>query len=163
MTEETGRKDAMAVEEILAVLPHRYPFLLVDRILEVGPDRILGLKNVTINEPYFPGHVPGQPVMPGVLIVEAMAQVAACLILNRPHLRGRLAYFAGIDRCRFRRPVFPGDTLRIEVEMRAVRGRIGKVWAVARVEEQVVAEGELTFALPPEATWGADGRDEGAS
>lgn len=136
------------LEEILAILPHRYPFLLVDRILEVADRRVVGIKNVTINEPFFPGHVPGFPVMPGVLIVEAMAQVGACMILSAPELRGRLAYLVGIDRCRFRRPVVPGDTLTMDVELRALRGRVGKIWAVARVGDEVAAEAEITFALP---------------
>ena len=152
---------ALDIRQILAILPHRYPFLLVDRILEVTEGRIVGIKNVTINEPFFIGHVPGQPVMPGVLIVEAMAQVAACLLLNRPHLRGRLAYFAGIDRCRFRRPVRPGDVLRIEIEVRALRARVGKVWGVARVGDEVAAEGELTFALPEEEGPSAKSQEDG--
>lgn len=143
-----GEGPRLEAAQILAILPHRYPFLLVDRILEMDDRRIVGIKNVTINEPFFAGHIPGQPVMPGVLIIEAMAQVAACLIQQRPALRGRLVYLAGIDRCRFRRIVLPGDTLRIEVEMRALRGRIGKVWATARVGEEPAAEAEITFALP---------------
>lgn len=151
-------EDAFGPVDILAILPHRYPFLLVDRILEMGDHRVVGIKNVTFNEPFFPGHVPGQPVMPGVLIVEAMAQVGACLILNRPGLRGRLPYIAGIDKCRFRRPVLPGDTMRIEAEVKALRGRIGKVWAVARVDGEVAAEGELVFALPRDAV--EEGQEE---
>lgn len=139
---------SMGITEILTVIPHRYPFLLVDRVLEAGPDRIVALKNVSINEPHFVGHFPGAPVMPGVLIVEALAQAAACLILNRDDLRGRIPYLAGIDRFRFRRPVVPGDALRLEVEVKAIRGRIGKVWGQVLVADQLVAEGELTFALP---------------
>lgn len=152
---------ALDIRQILAILPHRYPFLLVDRILEVTERRVVGLKNVTINEPFFVGHVPGQPVMPGVLIVEAMAQVAGCLLLNRPDLRGRLVYFAGIDRCRFRRLVLPGDTLRIEIELQALRGRVCKTWGVARVGDEVAAEGELTFALPEEEQPSAKGQEDG--
>jgi len=145
-------------DEILAILPHRYPFLLVDRILEMVGTRVVGVKNVSFNEPFFPGHVPGQPVMPGVMIVEAMAQVAACLILNRPGLRGRLPYFAGIDKCRFRRPVIPGDSLRIEAEIKALRGRVGKVWAIAQVDGELAAEAELAFALPRDIEENAERR-----
>ncbi len=145
----------LSLAEIMKILPHRYPFLLVDRISEIGDRHIVGIKNVTINEPYFPGHIPGQPVMPGVLVVEAMAQVGACLIQHAPHLRGRLAYLAGIDRCRFRRPVVPGDTLRIEVEVRTLRGSLGKAWCVARVGDEVAAEAEITFALPEAGRAGA--------
>src|SRR3972149_305474 len=144
----------LSLDEILAILPHRYPFLLVDRIIEVEERRVVGIKNVTINEPFFPGHIPGFPVMPGVLVVEAMAQVGgrpgggASCFLNPPHRGARLAYLAGIDRCRFRRPVVPGDTLRIDVELRALRGRLGKIWGVARVGDEVAAEAEISFALP---------------
>src|SRR3972149_3211443 len=137
----------LSLDEILAILPHRYPFLLVDRIIEVEERRVVGIKNVTINEPFFPGHIPGFPVMPGVLVVEAMARVGACLLLNPPQLRGRLAYLAGIDRCRFRRPVVPGDTLRIDVELRALRGRLGKIWGGARVGDEGAAGGGSRFAL----------------
>ncbi len=137
-------------EEIVAILPHRYPFLLVDRIIEIGDRHIVGIKNVTINEHYFQGHIPGHPVMPGVLVVEAMAQVGGCLILHAPEMRGRLIYLVGIDRCRFRRPIVPGDTLRIEVELRALRGSVGKAWCVARVGDDIAAEAEIAFALPDE-------------
>jgi 3-hydroxyacyl-[acyl-carrier-protein] dehydratase len=136
------------IKGILDLLPHRYPFLLVDRILEVeGDRRVVGIKNVTINEPYFQGHFPRHPIMPGVLIVEAMAQVGAALILNRPELSGKMAYFAAIDKVRFRRPVTPGDQLVLEAELVAMKGRVGKLRTTARVEGQVVAEGELTFSL----------------
>lgn len=134
--------------EIQRVLPHRYPFLLVDRIIEVEPGRrAVGLKCVTINEPFFQGHFPGNPVMPGVLILEAMAQVCAFVALEAPEGRGRLALLAAVDRARFRRPVVPGDQLRIEVELIRTRGNIGRVVCSASVGERPVADAELTFAL----------------
>lgn len=136
------------IEEIRGVLPHRYPFLLVDRILELEPGhRAVGLKNVTINEEFFEGHFPGHAVMPGVLIVEAMAQVAGVLLLSMTGNEGKLAYFGGMDNVRFRRPVFPGDTVVTEVELLKVKGNIGRVRAVAKVDGQIVTEGELVFAL----------------
>jgi 3-hydroxyacyl-[acyl-carrier-protein] dehydratase len=138
----------MDIGEILKVIPHRYPFLLVDRILEVEPGRrAVGLKQVTINEPFFQGHFPGYPIMPGVLIVEALAQVGAIAVLSLPENRGKLALFAGIDNFRFRRPVVPGDSLRLEVELVRMRGTVGKGQARALVDGQVVADGELMFAL----------------
>jgi 3-hydroxyacyl-[acyl-carrier-protein] dehydratase len=103
----------LEAEEIQQILPHRYPFLLVDRILEVGEDYAVGIKNVTQNEPFFPGHFPGRPLMPGVLIVEAMAQVGAVALLSQPANKGKLALFAGIDKVRFKRPVRPGDVLEV--------------------------------------------------
>jgi 3-hydroxyacyl-[acyl-carrier-protein] dehydratase len=136
------------VEDIRALLPHRYPLLLVDRILEVEPgERIVGLKNVTINEPFFNGHFPGQAVMPGVLIVESMAQVAGLMILLMPEHRGKLAYIGAIENARFRRPVVPGDTLLIEASVVKLRSAIGKVRMVARVGNEIAAECDLTFAL----------------
>lgn len=135
------------INEIQKILPHRYPFLLVDKILEVGDDKIVGLKNVTVNEPFFQGHFPGHPVMPGVLIVEAMAQVGAVWILGKPEYQGKIAFFARIDNVRFRQEVFPGDQLKMEVEVIKVRGKIGKAAGKAFVDGNLVAEAEFTFAI----------------
>jgi 3-hydroxyacyl-[acyl-carrier-protein] dehydratase len=141
-------KPLLDVEDIRALLPHRFPMLLVDRVLELTPgERIIGLKNVTINEPYFNGHFPGQAIMPGVLILEAMAQVAGLMILSLPTHRGKLAFIGGIDNVRFRRPVVPGDTLVTEANVVKIRGAIGKVRMVARVGNEPVAECEMTFAV----------------
>lgn len=138
----------LSAQDIQAIIPHRYPFLLVDRIVELEPGlRAVGLKNVTINEPFFQGHFPGQPIMPGVLIVEALAQVGAVALLSLPQNRGRIVFFAGIDGFRFRKPVLPGDTLRLEVSLTKQRGPVGKGTARAQVGGVTVAEGELTFAL----------------
>lgn len=134
--------------DIQKILPHRYPFLLVDKILEAIPgQRAVGIKNVTINEPFFQGHFPGRPIMPGVLIVEALAQVGAVAVLSAPENQGKLAVFTGIDNMRFKRQVVPGDTLRLEVEMTRVRGPVGKGTATATVDGKVAATGELMFAL----------------
>lgn len=136
------------INQIKEIIPHRYPFLLVDRILEVEEaQRAIGIKNVTANEEFFNGHFPGYPVMPGVLIVEALAQVGAVAMLKKEENRGRLAFFAGIDNCRFKRQVKPGDQLRLEVEMTRVRGAIGKGKGTATVDGELVCEAELTFAL----------------
>ncbi|GEC91592.1 MULTISPECIES: 3-hydroxyacyl-ACP dehydratase FabZ [Brevibacillus] len=137
--------DIMQIQEII---PHRYPFLLVDRIeeLELGK-KAVGVKNVTINEPFFQGHFPGYPVMPGVLIVEALAQVGAVAMLSMEEHQGKIGLFAGIDEFRFKDQVKPGDTLVLEVELTRVRGTVGKGHGRALVNGKVVAEGGLMFAL----------------
>lgn len=138
----------LSTTEIQEILPHRYPFLLVDRIIEIEPmKRAVGIKNVTMNEPFFQGHFPGHPVMPGVLLMEAMAQVGGVAMLYPEENRGKLAFFAGADRVKFRRPVVPGDQVRMVAELIKVRGNMGKIWAQAFVDEQLVAEGEFLFAL----------------
>lgn len=138
----------MDIKEIMEVLPHRYPFLLVDRIEEVVPGtKAVGIKNVSANEPYFQGHFPGFPVMPGVLVIEAMAQVGAVAVLSMPDFAGKLALFAGIDKARFRRQVVPGDVLRLEVELLKVRSSLGKGKATATVDGATVAEAEIMFAI----------------
>ncbi|MBI2305067.1 MAG: 3-hydroxyacyl-ACP dehydratase FabZ [Chloroflexi bacterium] len=140
----------LEIRDIQKIIPHRWPFLLVDRIVEMEAGvRAVGIKNVTFNEPFFQGHFPSQPIMPGVLIVEALAQVGAVAILSKLQNQGQIVLFAGIDNFRFRKPVVPGDTLRLEVRLTKVRGPVGKGEAQAQVEGKTVAEGELTFALAP--------------
>jgi len=142
----------MDVREILRRLPHRYPMLMVDRVVEFEPGkRAVGIKNVTITEPFFTGHYPDLPILPGVLILEAMAQVGGiCLMPEEGHQavagEALVPLFTGVDSARFRRPVTPGDQLRIEVTVLRVRGTIGKIAAEATVDGQVVAEAELMFA-----------------
>lgn len=133
------------VRKILELLPHRYPFLLVDRILEVhGTERIVGLKNVTFNEQFFQGHFPGHPVMPGVLIVEAMAQTGGMLLMEQiPDRATKTVYFMSLDNVKFRKPVVPGDQLRMDVQMLQFRGKIAKMKGVATVDGKVVAEAEM--------------------
>jgi 3-hydroxyacyl-[acyl-carrier-protein] dehydratase len=135
-------------KQIQDIIPHRFPFLLVDRIEEIDwGTRAVGVKNVTINEPFFQGHFPDYPVMPGVLIVEALAQVGAVALLGLEENRGKIAFFAGINKVRFKRQVKPGDTLRLEVEVGKVRRSIGTGTATATVDGDVAAQGELMFAI----------------
>ncbi len=137
------------IREIVRNLPHRYPFLLVDRILEYEPGRrAVGIKNVTINEPFFQGHFPGMPIMPGVLIVESMAQVGGFLVfMGLPNRENKLVYFMGIESCRFRKPVVPGDQLRIEIDVIRVKTRVGKLKGKAYVDGNLTAEAEIMFSL----------------
>jgi len=136
------------IEAIKQILPHRYPFLLVDRILTLEPGkRAVGLKNITANEPFFQGHFPQRSIMPGVLIIEIMAQVGGVMILSLEEHQGKLAYIGTVDNAKFRRPVVPGDTLEVEVELLRLRGNAGKVKCVARVGGEEAAEAEIMFAL----------------
>ncbi len=140
-------------QEIQAIIPHRYPFLLVDRIVELEEGvRAVGIKAVTANEPFFQGHFPGFPVMPGVLIVEALAQVGAVVLLKIPENHGKIVLFAGIDGFRFRKQVTPGDVLRLEVQLTRMRGPVGKGTVRATVDGDVAAEGEMMFAIGPSST-----------
>ena len=142
--EENISLDMKAIQKIL---PHRYPFLLVDKILSIGKQEIVGLKNFTVNEPFFEGHFPGHPVVPAALIVEAMAQVAGVYLLRKSENQGKLAYFAGIDKARFRKPVVPGDQLITRVKMLNLRKKTGKVEAISTVEGEIAAEAVFIFSL----------------
>lgn len=136
------------ISEILAVMPHRYPFLLIDRVLEMGENTIRALKNVTVNEPHFLGHFPEVPVMPGVLIVEAMAQAGGFLLFSQVEDRDdKLIFFTGIDNCRFRKPVVPGDQLIFEVELVAKRKTFAKIHGRAMVGDDVVCEADMMSAM----------------
>ena len=139
----------MEAAQIMEILPHRYPFLLVDRVVELEPGvRAVAIKQVTANEPHFTGHFPERPIMPGVLMIEALAQAAGIAVLTLPDYRGKLGLFAGIDDCRFKRLVVPGDTLRLEVTVEKLRGMFGRVRAVASVEGETAAEGTLSIIIP---------------
>jgi len=149
-----------SAQEIMRILPHRYPFLLLDRIVEWDPGkRIVGLKNVTINEPFFTGHFPDYPIMPGVLIVEALAQAGGFLALKAMGKEGNMAFFAGIDNCKFRRPVVPGDQLRLECTVIGHKGPVWKVRGEATVDGVVAVKAELTASM---VTRENEGSGEGA-
>lgn len=138
---------AMDIDAVMRILPHRYPFLMVDRVTQIKENQITALKNITINEPYFQGHFPIHPIMPGVLQLEAMAQVAGLLMLKRVENVGKLAYFMSAENVKWRRPVQPGDVLIIEVELVKLRGKIGKAKGLCKVAGEIVSEAEVTFML----------------
>lgn len=140
-------KTNMDINKIKTYLPHRYPFLLVDKIIDIEEKKITGIKNVTVNEPFFEGHFPGHPVMPGVLIIEALAQTCGVLALKREENRGKLAYFISINNAKFRKPVFPGDTLTLEIVVTKHKPKIVQAHGVAKVGESVVCEADLLFSI----------------
>ncbi|KIL44686.1 3-hydroxyacyl-ACP dehydratase [Jeotgalibacillus alimentarius] len=136
------------IQQIKEIIPHRYPFLLIDKVVEIEEGkRAVAIKNVTANEEFFNGHFPDYPVMPGVLIVEALAQTGAVAMLKQEDYKGKLAFFTGIDNCRFKRQVKPGDQLRLEVEIIRIKGPIGKGKATATVDGEVACETEIMFAI----------------
>ena len=138
----------LTYDQIKAIIPHRPPFLLIDRIEEIVPgEKAVGIKQVSGNEPFFEGHFPEYAVMPGVLIVEALAQTGAVALLQEEEFKGKLAFFAGIDKCRFKHQVTPGDTLELTVEITRIKGPIGKGKAVAKVGEKIDCQCEITFAI----------------
>ncbi|HVJ47188.1 MAG TPA: bifunctional UDP-3-O-[3-hydroxymyristoyl] N-acetylglucosamine deacetylase/3-hydroxyacyl-ACP dehydratase [Luteolibacter sp.] len=140
-------ESVLDINEVMNILPHRYPFLMVDRVVDFEENKCVGMKNVTINEPFFPGHFPGHPIMPGVLQLEAMAQVSSILMLRKPENAGKLGYFMSADSVKWRRPVLPGDTLIIETDIIKIRGSIGQTKCRCLVNGEVVSEAELKFAL----------------
>ncbi len=136
------------IQKIKDIIPHRYPFLLVDKVTEIEEGkRVVGYKNVTINEPFFQGHFPDYPVMPGVLIVEALAQVGAIAVLDIEENKGKIGFLAGVDKCRFKRQVVPGDELKLEVEITRMKGPIGKGKGTATVNGELACQAEITFAI----------------
>ena len=144
---ETGTGPVMDVNWLMSIAPHRYPFLMIDKIIKLEGNRIVVLKNVTINEPYFQGHFPGHPIMPGVLQLEAIAQAAGVLMLMQAENSGKVAYFMSADSVKWRKPVKPGDTLEIEIELTKTRGKIARAKGVCRVDGEVVSEGEVSFVV----------------
>jgi UDP-3-O-[3-hydroxymyristoyl] N-acetylglucosamine deacetylase/3-hydroxyacyl-[acyl-carrier-protein] dehydratase len=143
----TAGAAALDINQVMSILPHRYPFLMVDRIVEIEDARAVGVKSVSINEPYFQGHFPGHPVMPGVLQVEAMAQVASVVMMRRTDNEGKVGYFMSADEVKFRKPVVPGDTLFIHVEMLSMKKRLGKAACKCLVNGEVTSEGILLFGI----------------
>jgi 3-hydroxyacyl-[acyl-carrier-protein] dehydratase len=159
MTTETTDTAALALPleaaDIMRILPHRYPFLLIDRVVELEPGvRAVALKAVTANEPQFTGHFPERPIMPGVLMVEALAQTSGIAVVTLPDYRGKLGLFAGIDECRFKRMVVPGDTLRLEATVEKLRGVFGRLRAVATVEGEVAVEAIISVIFPRDGQLG---------
>jgi len=150
MTTETPTVQLpLEAADIMRILPHRYPFLLIDRVIELEPGvRAVALKAVTANEPQFTGHFPDRPIMPGVLMVEALAQTAGVAVQTLPEYTGKLGLFAGIDDCRFKRLVLPGDTLRLEVTVEKLRGMFGRLRAVASVDGEIAVEATLSIIIP---------------
>lgn len=149
--------DTMPLEaaDIMRILPHRYPFLLVDRVVELEPGRrAVAIKQVTANEPQFTGHFPDRPIMPGVLMVEALAQTAGIAVYTLDEYRGKLGLFAGIDDCRFKRMVVPGDTLRLEVNVEKLRGMFGRVRGSATVDGEIAVEATLSIIIPRDQAMG---------
>ena len=160
MTTETTPTAPLEAADIMRLLPHRYPFLLVDRIVELEPGvRAVGIKQVTANEPQFTGHFPGRPIMPGVLMVEALAQTAGIAVMALEEYRGKLGLFAGIDDCRFKRLVVPGDTLRLEVTVEKLRGMFGRLRGVATVDGEVAVEATLSIVIPRDQSVGGGAPD----
>lgn len=138
----------MDIDQIKETIPHRYPFLLVDKVTEIEEGkRVVALKNVTANEPFFQGHFPGYPVMPGVLIVEALAQTGAIAVLGIEENKGKIGFLAGLDKCRFKRQVKPGDQLKLEVEITRIKGPVGKGKGTATIDGEIACEAEITFAI----------------
>ena len=161
-TETPTATPALPLEaaDIMGIIPHRYPFLLVDRIVELEPGRrAVGIKAVTANEPQFTGHFPERPIMPGVLMVEALAQTAGVAVMTLDEYRGKLGLFAGIDDCRFRRMVVPGDALRLEVTVEKLRGMFGRVRGVASVDGEIAVEATLSIIIPRDQQMGGGATD----
>lgn len=148
-TSDTQLKTTFNIQEIHQLLPHRHPFALVDRIIDYVPgEKAVGIKNVTFNEPFFPGHIPNFPLMPGVLMVEAMAQVGGIVLVQLPGMKGKFFAFAGIDKVRFRRPVTPGDRLIMTVELLSLKqNRIAKMQGIGEVDGELAVKGEMLFSL----------------